>query len=496
MSDILGTAGMLAGMVGDDAVTLGTRVLSNTSPSEPKPIRLKQPRAASGLRRRAGSTPALPTAITQPIIKQEAPVTTAPTPTKAELQAAVDENLRKFVEAAKTPEAQSEVLINIQMFKQELDRQDALLKSVDPALRKQVRDEWLALGHADLKGAVWNAKFGNEEIPLIKMAPAPVAEETLAKMVAGAPNDNARSHMLAKMGALTREVVAGLQVIEKEPLAKQEAMANAWVNADPADAVMRKNILDAEMGRQGKKLYGAGVQAGQVVKDLVGNASTASSAQLGGSQDGAPGNIAASIKKPGGPSAMPGSDGVMPDAGGVDTPNPGSGPNDTGDGAVKPAKLIRRKPTTGGLGNVSGAGTGGGGSRVNNSDASGAGTGKKAEKAEFIEGLVKYAPDEMIEALAEEVPERQVELCEMVADQAADLIAWMDRLDPDVLQKRDMDAAIEEWLSADPETIQMKKWTAEALATGEIIPMELAKTIMEWEPMVTVKIRQPFATAA
>ena len=42
----------------------------------------------------------------------------------------------------------------------------------------------------------------------------------------------------------------------------------------------------------------------------------------------------------------------------------------------------------------------------------------------------------------------------------------------------------------------MKKWTAEALATGEIIPMELAKTIMEWEPMVTVKIRQPFATAA
>ena len=85
---------------------------------------------------------------------------------------------------------------------------------------------------------------------------------------------------------------------------------------------------------------------------------------------------------------------------------------------------------------------------------------------------------------------------EPIVTAAADLVALWQAQKIIGLPRAERNAAIEEWLSADPETIQMKKWTAEALATGEIIPMELAKTIMEWEPMVTVKIRQPFATAA
>jgi hypothetical protein len=477
-------AGQAAGLLGDDALMIGARIYNNAD-GTPKP---KQPKVASVFRTRHA---------TSTFIKQEPdPVTT---PTKEETRAAMDANLRKFVDDAVSPEDKAEVLIKIRTYSQEYEDQQPLLKNVDAALVEQVMNEWFARGHAELKKAIINARTGELTQPLAKIAATPAPEEFLAKMLDNAPNDDARSHLLSKIGSLARQVVVGLETMEKEPAENHPAMFKAWIEADPPDAELRKNILNAEMDRRGKALYGEGVETGKVVAQVVGNASTHASTKLGGSQGDSPG-IAATVPKP---SSSEGagarfSNAVMPTgSGGAESPNPGSGPTDTGEAGITPTTLIRRRGATGGLGNSVGAQ--GNGSRV--TDAMVTGKRKKkgetdAEKAELIADLVKLAPDEMIEMLGELTPEEQAETCAIAGDHAADLIAWSGMIDPDTLQKSAMDAEVAAWLAEDPNTVALKKWTAEALATGEAIPIELANSILAWEPKVTVRVRQPLATAA
>lgn len=477
-------AGQAAGLLGDDALMIGARIYNNAD-GTPKP---KHAKIASVFRTRHA---------TSTFIKQEPdPVTT---PTKEETRAAMDANLRKFVDDAVSPEDKAEVLIKIRTYSQEYEDQQPLLKNVDAALVEQVMNEWFGRGHAELKKAIINARTGELTQPLAKIATTPAPDEFLAKMLDNAPNDDARSLLLSKIGSLARQVVVGLETVDKEPADQHAAMFKRWIEADPPDAELRKNILNAEMNRRGKALYGEGVETGKVVDRVIGNASSHASAKLGGSQGDTPG-VAATVPHP---SSSEGagaraSNPVMPTgSGGGESPNPGSGPTDTGEAGITPTTLIRRRGTTGGLGNSVGAQ--GNGSRVTEPDAA-AKRKKKAEteakKAELVADLVKAAPEEMIDWLGGLSKQEQIAQCAIAGDHAADLIAWSGLIDPDTLQKSAMDAEVAAWLAEDPKTVNLKKWTAEALATGEVIPIELANSILAWEPKVTVRVRQPLATAA
>jgi len=66
----------------------------------------------------------------------------------------------------------------------------------------------------------------------------------------------------------------------------------------------------------------------------------------------------------------------------------------------------------------------------------------------------------------------------------ADLIVWSDGkfAGGGELAKAELDQNVQTWLGEDPDTVQLKQWTAEALASGEIIPLSLAKAIMAWKP--------------
>lgn len=478
-------AGQAAGLLADDVLMVGARIY-NSSERTPRPKKLRSPKLASVFRTRHATSTF--------ISKQEPAVTT---PTKEEMRLLVDATLMKFVEDAKSPEDKAEILIKIRTYSQEYDNQQPLLTDVDPTLRESVIGEWFAQGHAELKKAIVNARTGEQTQVMAKIAPIPAPEEALAKMVAEAPNDDARSHILSKIGSLTRQVVAGLEVIENEPEEKKTEMLKGWIQADPPDAEMRKNILNAEMNRRGKNLYGEGVETGKVVDRVIGNASSHASSKLGGSQGDTPG-VAATVPHPssGEGAGARASNAVMPTgSGGAESPNPGSGPTDTGEAGITPTTLIRRRGATGGLGNSVGAQ--GNGSRVTEPDAASKRKKKAmADKAELIADLVKVAPDGMIEWLGTLAKEDQVTQCAIAGDHAADLIAWSNLIDPEKLRKSALDAEVATWLAEDPKTVAMKKWTAEALATGEAIPIELANSILSWEPKVTVRVRQPLAAAA
>jgi hypothetical protein len=476
MSDLLSHAGLLI----PDVAEIGGRVLLNQEQTD-SPIK-RRVRAATPKPRRTGPP--------GPVTKQERAMAVDP----AEIQATLDGELAKFVEAAGSPERKAEILIKIGFYRQELAKQADMLATVDDDLAAEVAEQWFAEGDELLKRAVWNSSAGAEEIPLRKQAPVPEAEQALAKMVDNCIDDTKRAHLLHKIGNYTREMNDLIGALYGQPDERVDAAMTAWLTADPAETELKKNVLTAGMPASGRRIYADGVDGdGDPVCEVIGNAPSHAGAELDGSETGSDQAIRRTIPRrsssEGAGKRVRGSS-PAPNQRDGETPDPGSGPNDTGDGGVDP-DIIRRKGTTGGLGSVRGSESGSGVATVTNDDTNGPSqwsNGKKkkkgeaAAKAEFVEDLMKIAPDEMIEAILELDEDDQDLAAGAAANHAADLLAWSGQLPQQGLAKRALDTSVTEWLEAEPDQIQLKKWVAEALATAEEIPIDLGQAIMDWEP--------------
>jgi hypothetical protein len=437
---------------------------------------------------------------------------------QAETQQLLDGELAAFVDACTTPERKAEVLVKLGFYDVELKKQEALLANVDDELAQQAAEEWFAQGDEDLKRALWNSRAGSVEIPLRKVAPVPEPELALAKMLEEQTSDSAKAHFLHKVSSYTTEMHNMITGLQGQPDDRVEAVVHAWLTCDPGDMQLKKNILDAEMPPSGKRMYGQGVQTqtSDPVTEYAGNASTHAGRKLGGSETNSDGAIKRTIPKgPAGEGSgrRVGTARAMPHQEDGETPHPGSGTAgpDGGSANVQPETVIRRKGATGGLGSVAGAEHASGVPTVANDGthkASQWGKGKKkvgksadqyddddeddaeAQKAEFVTGLLKIAPDEMIAAILELDEDDQEVAAGVAANHAADLLAWTDQLSENGLAKRDLDASVAEWLAEDPDQAQLKIWVAEALATAEEIPLELAKAIMDWTPQPRVSVRR------
>lgn len=475
-------AARFVGLFADDAATIGARIFNNKNPD--------------GTPRKKRASLVNPTMPTGAIAKQETTMTTQ-TETPAEVQVRLDTDLAKLIDAFATPELKATALVKIGKFRTELSKMAPAIRDLTEAQQQAHVTEWLEAGDVELRRGVWNAMAGADEIPLAKRREPSKGELALAKMLSEAPNDTMKGQIMQKVSTYRRELEFGLVAMKGKPDAEVDDAIKAWVAGDTgADSEMKKNILDAEMNRDGRRLYGIGVQADNVVGSVIGNASSHAGSQLQGSETNSDQRIRRTIptapKGAGEGSKVPGSDGIMPDGKGGEAVNPGSGGNDKGDpggSAVRPATLITRRGTTGGLGNSQGSDTAG--KKVTGDDTGkgkkkkrpGAGKWDAAAKSELAGDLLKAAPDAMVLELGKLEPAHQVEVMDQATDQSANLISWAATLPtPDKLVKRDVNAAIAEWLSEDPKTVQMKKWVAEALATSEDIPLELAKDIMAWTP--------------
>jgi len=185
------------------------------------------------------------------------------------------------------------LLVKIGFYRQELAKQAETLSAVDEGLVNEVIEAWFAEGDTLLKRAIWNAAVGSEEIPMAKQDPVPEPEQALAKMVDDAPDDARKAHILHKIASYTREVHDMVAALDGQSKDRIEVVVKAWLEADSGDAELRKNILDAEMGRAGHRIYGEGVQSGDVVDQVMGNAST----HVGKEMDGSEHNADQSIKR-------------------------------------------------------------------------------------------------------------------------------------------------------------------------------------------------------
>lgn len=105
------------------------------------------------------------------------------------------------------------------------------------------------------------------------------------------------------------------------------------------------------------------------------------------------------------------------------------------------------------------------------------GMGKAEPLATLAEELIKIAPDPMIDALSKLDDEGRVAMSLGAEQHAVDLMAFADQMAG--LTKRHVDDAIGEWMAKGD--VDVKKWTAEALAGAGEIPLELGKAIMGWE---------------
>lgn len=450
--------------------------------------------------------------------KQESAVTTPnPNPTLEEVQASLDATLAKFVDDQKTPERRAEMLIKIASYRTDLAKYAPVLIDADDDLVEQILGGWLDAGDGELKKALWNQAAGSVEIPLAKAAPAS-ALEALAKMVDAVDEGPRRMNYMQKIGFYSNQFDRILQAEDPGQAGKIQtaALTKAWIeDGDGSHAELKKAIAAAagEMQELNKD---------HPAKEVVGNASTHAGSQMGGSEtNAAPSKVRTTIPSRSSEAGAGGRlDGqfAAPNQADGETPTPGSGPNDTGDGGVKPSVVIRRKGTTGGLGSVRGEVRGEGVSvssqgkdgLTTDKDDIDPKTGKARKKSitkseDLVTDLIKIAPDAMIQALSNIPEEDQLAVCEEAATHAADLTAWHASTG-DRLAKAELDSAITDWLGADPDpgVIQLKKWTAEALGTSEDIPIGLAKAIMAWEPPKAaptvlrasgVRVRQPMPVA-
>lgn len=426
-------------------------------------------------------TQAQPRQIPPPTLgKQEARVTTA----------TIDheQQLANLLDAAPSSEKRAELLIKIGGYAQELRKYAPMLRQADAETAREALSNWIADGDGELKKMVINAQSGSEDFPLLSMTTAEGPEFELKKMLEAEPNDRAKAEFLTKMTLYRGELANMLsrsEMLKMDPAAIDQQMTD-WLNRqeDGRHQPLKKALVDA--ARMARAQAQRGVGENDAVDEKAGNAATHAGSQLSNENDRT--YVPRSTGEGSGPRLRGSEAGQAPGQADGAEGDVESGPNDTGEGGVRPNKRIRRKGTTGGLGSVAGQ-------RADRAGVSDTRAGQNDDGADLDKSadlgieLLKFMPDEALEALQKLAPEDQVAACDIFAQDAADLMAWQQQTG-DQLQKSAMDQAVAEWLTADPNTVAMKKWVAEALATAEEIPLGLAKTIMAYEAPGPVRVRR------
>ena len=490
-------AGKFVALAIPDAIEAGTKAAVNAGLlNESKPKKPRKPRIPGALPR-------------QPNLQKETPAVTTASP--QEIQKSLNAELEAYVDARPTAEGKAEALIKIGSYRVELQKYLPMLTDADEDLRNEVFGQWFQGGDVELRKMVFNAVAGSEELPLSKAAPVvgPVAE--LAKMVDATPEGPQRMAVLQKMGVYAQQVSDFWDRAEANqlPEANRTEAIEAWVNdGDRSHMEMKKAVAASEAQR---RAAGQGVSHKDALAFTAGNASSNADSKLGGS--GGSGTPDHGIRRtvPDGGGRMPGTQ-EAPGQGSADSPNPGSGPNDKpeGGGEASVAARLTRKDTTGNLGSVAGADGGKPNEPANDGEqdsddedsdtdyAQDSKRKKKAAKKSTLAGdLMKIMPKDFHTALAKYSQPQQQVIADIAANHAADLLAWNQK-GGGQLQKRALDSAVTQWLSDDPDSVELKKFVAEALATAEQIPLELGRAIMAWEPerpkLTKFAVRQPYET--
>lgn len=423
----------------------------------------------------------------------------------ADVQAGLDGQLVTYLDTFTDPTRRAGALIKIGAYRQELAKYQPILEKADPAVAQEAIGEWIAAGDGELKKMIYNAAVGSEELPLAKADNQESGEQKLAKRVAGLDDDRARMQLVQHIATyttdltnlLTKAAQTGLPDAEIEPVIK------AWVDAGSGshkDLKAEIVAMDRETRLLTKKagaIYGTGgaMKEADVVDDTAGNASSHVGAKIGAKGVSEPHKSvpARSTSEGAGPRlrTMPAS---APGSASGETPQPGSGPNNGGGGEVHVEQHVTRRGTTGGLGTVDPDDHA---MTVENDDVIDPKTGKRRKKfekgADLSVALVKIMPEAMITELAKCSPADQVEIMQIAAQHGADLMAWSTQQPIDQMQKAALSAAVADWLAADPDSIALKKWTAEALGSAEEIPLTLARAIMAWTPPAAPRLRAAYA---
>lgn len=495
MSGLARFASEYGSLVAPEALEIGTRVAVNADQRPQKP---RIPRVARIRKPRNTFNPALPGG--SAMSKQN--------PTPAEVQASLDKTLADFVENQRTPEDRGRVLIKIGMYKTELAKYLPIIQATgDDEFTDHVLSSWFDEGDEELKKMVLNCESGQEEVPLAKAEVLDEGVTALVKMVDDAPEGPVRIAVLQKIGHYTAELRNLLDRIHEQPDEKQVELIKVWVmEGDGTHFDLKKAVVSAEQAMRAQASATVGEKA--AVDEVVGNASTHAQAALGGSADSPDAGIKNTV-----PSRSSSAGAGRHMRGNVEPPDQDSSSGvdvssgtDESNGAatVRPRSKIRRKGTTGGLGSVRGA-EDNAGTSLETAGANDAGQNltaqdrtEKMAKMRDVEiddlglEMLKIAPEPLIAAVEGLTEDDQVLVVEELGQHAADLMAWSDHMG-NQLQKRDLDAAIADWLSADADSIQLKKWCAEALGTAEEIPLDMAKAIMAWKPPATTaqpRVRQ------
>lgn len=487
MSDV----GRFVSMVVPDVLEAGAKMYSRSGDPDAAP---KPP--ATGVRK-----PRQPNQ--QPAFGKQESFVDVTNPKPEDVQASLDATLAKFVDDQPTSIKRAETLIKIGQYQVELTKYAPMLVDADPETALETLNEWFSYGDADLKKSLFNSMSGAEDLVMLKSAPVEGAEHELARMLDAMTDNAGRMAMLQKMqvyGSQLHEMTARGELLKIDPEVIEAAVVE-WIDdgEDGTHRELKKALADVD--REARRQAMSSVGENELSDQKAGNAAAHVSSKLSGQNDRTYGSRST------GEGAGPNLRGALPARG---TANGGevtesSGPDDTGEGGVTPSVIIRRKGSTGGLGTVTPEEQIGTTDETNDDVQGGemdAKTGKKRKKAmdkggDLAVELVKIAPQAMIEALSGLDEGDQLEVCQQAAQDAADLMAWSMQTG-ETLQKSELDGAVADWLRADPDTVVLKKWVAEALASAEEIPLALGKAIMGWQEPTTarIRVRQPYATTA
>lgn len=486
MSD---SVGRFVALTAPDAVELGAKFWNNQT---------KPPPSGAHRRPRSNLPPSVP-----PLGKKDLTVNTGSS-APADLQSALDRHLGAYVDSFADPLQKAAALIKIGNYSQELARYQSVLTKADPEVAEEAITAWIAAGDGELKKMLYNAITGSEELTLAKGQTDDSADMVLTKRLDALPDDRARMRTIQHIGTYTNQLgmllskAASLQMPDEEV----ESLIKAWIdNGDRSHAELKGEIVqldrEARLQKKAGAIYGDGVgmKEAQLVDDTAGNAASHTGSKLGATGVNEPHKSVPNRSNGEGAGSRLRGAMTPPGMRSRGTPMPGSGPTDTGDGGASVEASVTRAGTTGGLGSVDiddHPMTEGNDSQIDPK------TGKRRKKvmdkgADLALELTKIIPDAMVVALSKCAPEVQIEVMKEAAQHGADLMAWSAEEPVDQMQKAALSAAVSQWLSADPESLALKKWTAEALGSAEEIPLSLARAIMAWAPPAAPRLRAQYA---
>ena len=484
---LLSHAGKYVAMAADDAVLIGQRLRNSQDDSNPPKRRRLNPSAnpASGQ-----------------ILKQEINMTNV-AQSPEDVQAAMDAELTKLLDGRVSPEEKAQMLIKMTIYRQDVERMAPTLRVIDPDLAEEAISQWIDEGDGLLKQAVFNSFAGSEEIVLRKAADEKPGDVELAEYLLKLPDDVTRNKQLIKISQYRAQYESILGNLAKMSPDERFQSLEEWYQGDNgSDASLKRAVVksyDAHM------IYGDGMAPENPVREIMGNASTYAGKAIPGS-DGSPdqGGRRMLPKVPTGEGegrqAM-GASGGVPMGGRSSSTDVSSGPNDApnGGGNTKPKARIRRKGATGGLGSdndpweskpslvgnqddYDAAMRGRDRRMMTHMDGGGMSANEDAWKSEALGVLVENMDEDWLDVMSKLEPEDRVAVMEAALVHTADLVAWSENSNPDALQKSTLDSAVSEWLTSDPDSVGLKQFVAEALATAGEIPLSLGKAIMGYTP--------------